>query len=341
MKALTTEVILAHIEQLKLKTTDSCGLFTLRTANQWIDESKKRPKPQMLFGEFWFEGELCILFSDTNLGKSILAVQVGNSISKGVPMDGFRLESKKQAVLYCDFELSDKQFEIRYHSDESGHYQFDDSFYRLEINPDASMPQDMKYEDFLYQSIEKAIIKSQASVVIVDNLTYLKSGTESASDALPLMKTLNGLTSKHQLSLPVLAHTPKRDLSKPITRNDLQGSKMLINFCDSAFAIGENHKDRSQRYLKQIKSRNTELVYDTDNVVLCQIAKEKSFLGFSFFGYGIERENLKEITQKDAESRLIEVLELKKQGVSNTAIAKQFGVSEGAVRKWIKKSEQS
>src|SRR6476620_2270203 len=68
------------------------GLFTVKTANRWIEQAKTRPIPKMLFGEFWFEGELCILFADTNLGKSILAVQIGNSISKGEQIRGFRLE---------------------------------------------------------------------------------------------------------------------------------------------------------------------------------------------------------------------------------------------------------
>ena len=50
----------------------------------------------------------------TNLGKSILAVQLGDSISRGVAIPGFRLEAAPQKVRYIDFELSDKQFEVRY-----------------------------------------------------------------------------------------------------------------------------------------------------------------------------------------------------------------------------------
>lgn len=50
------------------------GLFVVKTANQWIEDSKGKQIPRMLFDKFWFEGELCFLFADTNLGKSILAV---------------------------------------------------------------------------------------------------------------------------------------------------------------------------------------------------------------------------------------------------------------------------
>jgi predicted transcriptional regulator len=316
------------------------GLFTVMPANSWIELAKTRPIPKMLFGAFWFEGEVCILFSDTNLGKSILAVQIGNSISRGEQIYGFQLESPKQPVLYFDFELSDKQFETRYSIQFENHYQWKENFLRVEINPDAFAPDTVSNEEYLSYSLEQSIVKTGAKILIIDNLTYLKNETEKARDALPLMKQLKSLKKKYDLSILALAHTPKRDLSKPITRNDLQGSKMLINFCDSSFTIGESQKDKNLRYLKQIKQRNTEQIYDADNVCLCQIAKPCNFLQFEFLDFQTEREHLKEVTEQDKGQRMAEAVELRKQGQSNSAIAQQFGVSEGAVRKWLKKSAE-
>lgn len=88
--------------------------FIIKTANDWIEDAKARPKPKMLFGELWFENEICILFADTNLGKSILAVQSGVSIAAGSSTCGLKNEVEAQKILYFDFELSDKQFENRY-----------------------------------------------------------------------------------------------------------------------------------------------------------------------------------------------------------------------------------
>lgn len=278
---------------------ENIGLFTVKTASRWIEQAKTRPIPKMLFGEFWFEGELCILFADTNLGKSILAVQIGNSISRGEQIKGFRLEAPKQAILYFDFELSEKQFENRYSIKFEQHYIFEKLFYRSEINPDAVLPETQTFEDFLNHSLESSIIKTGAKILIIDNLTYLKNETEKAKDALPLMKHLKALKNKYGLSILALAHTPKRDLSKPITRNDLQGSKMLINFCDSSFSIGESSHEKSTRYLKQIKARNTEIIYDTENVCICHIEKPYNFLQFEFLNFGTEREHLKQISESE------------------------------------------
>ena len=325
-----------HLIKRSNEAKESKGLFTVKTASRWIEQAKTRPIPKMLFGEFWFEGELCILFADTNLGKSILAVQIGNSISRGEPIRGFNLETTKQPILYFDFELTDKQFENRYSIKFEQHYNFDDNFIRVEINPDADIPENQTFEDYLSHSLERSITETGAKVLIIDNLTYLKNGTETAKDALPLMKQLKALKSKYDVSVLILAHTPKRDLSKPITRNDLQGSKMLINFCDSSFSIGESHSDKNLRYLKQIKQRNTEQIYDAENVCVCQIYKPSNFLLFEFLNFGKEWEHLKQHTEKDKESTIEKVKELSQHGKSQRIISAELGISLGAVNKYLK-----
>ncbi len=334
------EDIKSEAEQLlKLgnEANESKGLFTVKTASRWIEQAKTKAIPQMLFGEFWFEGELCILFADTNLGKSILAVQIGNSISKGEQIQGFKLEAPKQPILYFDFELSEKQFENRYSIKFEKHYNWDNNFLRVEINPDAIVPDAQTFEDFLNDSLEQSIKDTGAKVLIIDNLTYLKNETEKAKDALSLMKHLKALKNEYGLSILALAHTPKRDLSKPITRNDLSGSKALMNFCDSSFSIGESHSDKNLRYLKQIKQRNTELIYDTENVCVCQIDKPINFLLFEFVNFGKEWEHLKQHTEKDKENLTEKVSELKQQGRSLREIGSELGISHQQAKRILDK----
>lgn len=315
------------------------GLFKIQTANEWMDQSKLKPIPKMLFSELWFESELCILFADTNLGKSILAVQIGNSISKGESIKGFKLEGSKQPILYFDFELSDKQFENRYSTDYKNHYTFDENFLRIEIDSEADIPKNETFEDYLYKSLEKSIITTGAKILIIDNITYLKTETEKAKDALPLMKELKALKSKYSLSILALAHTPKRDLSKPITRNDLQGSKMLINFCDSSFSIGESSSNSGLRYIKQIKQRNTEDIYNADNVPMFEIDKTDSFLQFEFVRFGTEQENLKQFTPKEKGEQDAKILDLHEQGKSYRAIGVELGINHMKVQRLIAKNQ--
>ena len=347
----------------------SSNLFIVKSGNQWLEDASKRPSPKMLFGEFWFQGELCILFADTNVGKSILAVQIGDAISKGVvssqlsvvskeyPANGIQGQDEKlttdnrlptteceaQRVVYFDFELTDKQFESRLSERLPGadhhtnHYKFNDNFRRAEVNPETSDLSGFKtFEEFLNHSLAKTIVDEDADILIIDNLTYLRDETENARNALPLMKYLKELKSRHGISILALAHTPKRDSSKPLGRNDLQGSKMLINFCDSSFAIGESAKDVGLKYLKQIKARNTAIIYNADNVLLCNIAKNGSLLQFDFLGTGTEYEHLRSASEKDKDKLIGEVKAASESGQTQREISEAFGISLTTINRYLK-----
>lgn len=312
------------------------GMFVMKTANEWIAEAKQRPVPRMLFSEFWYEGELCILFADTNTGKSILAVQIADSISRGVAVPGYKLEAEAQPVIYMDFELYDKQFEARYSINYEQHYRFAEGMHRIEIDDDMQMPDGMSFEDYIVHSLEGILAWTEIKVVVVDNITYLRNEAERAKDALPLMKQLKALKKRYNLSMLVLAHTPKRDMSKPLTRNDLSGSKMLINFCDTSFCIGESVHDKATRYLKQIKARNTEVIYDTNNVSLCRIEKPHNFLQFTHIGQAAEKEHLAERSDTDKAELIAECKRLKEEeGLSHQEIADKLGIGKSTVTKYI------
>ena len=317
---------------------DDEDLFTVRTANTWLQQANKRAIPKMLFGKFWYEGELCILFADSNLGKSILAVQIADAISTGNSVNPFDCEAYMQPVLYCDFELTEKQFEARYSIDYENHYRFNDNFYRAELNPDSEMPPGFKdFDDYLSACLERSIVQTGSKVVVIDNLTYLRSENEKAKDALPLMKHLKALKNRYGLSILALAHTPKRDMSLPITRNDLQGSKMLMNFCDSAFAIGESTIDKNLRYLKQIKQRNTGQEYGANNVCICRVMKPANFLLYDFEGYGTEAEHLRKQQGRTIAPELAEeALRLRETGMSLREIAAQMGKTHQQVDRMIR-----
>ncbi|MFC0604587.1 AAA family ATPase [Winogradskyella pulchriflava] len=310
----------------------------IKPANQWIDEAKNRPIPNMLFSEFWYENELCILFADTNLGKSVLAVQIADSISRGVAIPNFKLETNPKKVLYLDFELSDKQLEKRCSVNYEEHYKFHSNFYRAELNSDFELPETAKTtEEYLCQSLTQYIDSYNIEVIIVDNLTYLNNDNEKAKDALVLMKFLNKLTKDSNISILVLCHTPKRYDSKPISNNDVSGSKMLMNFCDSSFAIGRSIKHHNLRYIKQIKQRNTEHMYHSENVIVCEIAQDYNFLQFRFIEFGSESEHLNGDKSIDLEERDAYMVNLIEQCKSNVEIGKILGISEGTVRKRRKK----
>lgn len=334
----------SQIDRLKTQPqelVENDDLFKVRSANHWLQEASTHQSPKMLFGRFWYEGELCILFADSNLGKSILAVQIANSINQGMPISPFEFEAEAQPVLYYDFELTSKQLEARYSHDFTDHYQFRDDLYRGQLH-EMELPDGFtNFNQYLNISLERSITQSKARVIIIDNITYLGTENEQAKDALPLMKQLKALKNKYDLSILVLAHTPKRDMTQAITRNDLQGSKMLMNFCDSSFAIGESKLDNNLRYLKQIKQRNTEQVFGADNVCLCTISKPHNFLQYEFVSYGKEWEHLSNKREVLNDSLIEKAVTLKLEGKSLREIGKEMGISFQKADRLIKAASQT
>jgi RecA-family ATPase len=114
----------SHEAKKRMDEKQKTQFFKVQNANQWMNEAQNTVAPDMLFGELWYEGELCIMFADTNLGKSILAVQIADSISSGRKIGSFKLEAKPQRVLYFDFELTMKQFQARYSNNYQDNFRF-------------------------------------------------------------------------------------------------------------------------------------------------------------------------------------------------------------------------
>lgn len=315
-------VELQKADQLAASVPEQIGMLTVKTANRTIKEAALRPNPDALWLSLWYEGEVCCLFSDSNLGKSIYAVQIATKIA----------ETKK--VLYFDFELSDKQFQLRY-SDEQGNLNiFPDNLYRVEINRE-SLDVD-NFEEAIIGNIEQAALQTGAKILVIDNLTYLCIASEKGDVAGALMFRLMALKKKHGLSMLVLSHTPKRCLSNPITQNDLAGSKKLYNFFDSVFAIGRSAKDSNLRYIKQLKVRYGNYTYDSDNVIVAAIEKVGTFLQFVNIGYATEKEHLKEPSEKDVSREIANIKLLSEQGKSIRDIANELNISKSKVGRILK-----
>jgi len=331
-----------NIEDIVLKgerARQKAPFFISKTANQRINEAKNTPIPKMLFGPLWHEGELCFLFADTNLGKSILAVQIADAISRAQSDSVFRIEAERQKVLYFDFELSSKQFENRYSDNYKNHYIFDENFICPEMNMNYNG--NGNFENQLYKAIEKEIKIHRAKIIIIDNITYLKTqSTDTAKEALPLMNTLITLKRKYGLSILALAHTPKRNPFNPITINDLAGSKHLANFADSVFAIGASYNRQGARYIKQIKARATEIVFDSDYVIICDLEKDVNFLRFSHVCCEPEFLHLKQLSddeRNELENAIIALYQ-EKPTLSYHEIARQLGTNGMKVTRVLKRN---
>lgn len=294
---------------------DKIGGLRLKEGNRWVDEALALPDPVLHFHGMIAENEITVIFAAAGVGKSILAVQIAEEIAR------------TRTVLYIDLELSDKQFQKRYTMGDTPH-RFPETFIRAVLDEDD--PDAVDLEQCVISSIEAAASRG-IQVVILDNLSYACRRSESAEETALLMQKLKHITRINGMTLIVVAHTPKRYFSSPLTRDDLAGSHKLMVAFDAAIAIGEVVENKHQRYIKQVKVRSAEMVYDTESVLLCELADDDGWLHFKFLGTASERELI-----KISDPRMMEVMKLHADGCSLREIAHRTKVSKSTVDRWIK-----
>ena len=312
------------------------GILKERTANEWLSIAREKPVQRKLFGELWFENEICILFASSNVGKSILAVQIAHSLSTGFGVEPLQMLTTPSKVLYFDFELSDTQFRNRY-SERGNDFEFNDNLLRVEVEYNQEIPDSL--EKALAKEIPETIERTGAKIIVIDNLSFIKSETEKGKEAKEIINALKKLKNKLGLSILILAHTPKRDQSKPITSNDLSGSSVISNFIDSSFAINRSSQDPNLRYIKQIKMRNCGHIYNEDNVLVYEVGKKDCFTGLSFREFGVEQEHLSAVSKQEKEDKKQRAVLLRSEGKTHRAIASIIGVGKSTVGRWLEEAE--
>ena len=318
------EGIIEEVEKAK-RAPKVAGILTIKSANDWIEDAAKRPDPKLYFHGLIVQYENTVIFASSNVGKSILAVQIAEDIAW------------TEKVYYLDLELADKQFQMRYTDPDTGAvHVFPPGFMRAEVDPELIGGADLEQE--ILDSIEEAA-KQGTKFIIVDNLTFLCHDAEKSAQASEFMMKLIRLKKKYGLTTIVIAHTPKRRGYEPITQDDLAGSSKLISFFDAGIALARSARDNNLRYLKQVKVRTGEYKYDGDNVIVYDLNKVDGFLRFEVQGYAKEEEHLKFGNPSDDLEEIYDILRLQKQGKSLCDIAKTLDISLGKVQRRLKKAQ--
>ena len=177
------------------------GGFVVEPMNKCIDEAHKLPPLVSLYSDIVLEGDLCIIFGQSGIGKTIFAMQIARSIAE-----------HDKRVLYVDCEMTPRQLGNRYKT-----ANFPPTFLR------AEMDREHPAEDVL-KGIEEVAAANHVDVVFIDNITALGQSLDRSADAGTLMASLNTLKKKYNWTLVVLNHVPKMFSGNvPLSLSAMQG----------------------------------------------------------------------------------------------------------------------
>lgn len=297
--------------------------FEEYTLNELIEGFGVFPKLKCLWGDFLHEGELGILFSDSGIGKTIMIWDIAISITTNVNHWQTTMSELESEVFILDLEQSVGQISQRFKGC--------DDIRTSRIHLKSLQPDSLGEitPDILVSEIYN--MASRQAVIIVDNITILLGSGQSIRQSKALMANLKRIISEIGCTILLLAHTTKRNMSRPLTQNDLGGSKMLINFCDTAFALSLSAKDDSTRYLKQIKARNSKML---DQVAELEIVDDP-YLHMDFVEWNDEDSHLGKRSLRKAFDKydIEEIKSLSEEGYSCREIAKELAMSKSTVNR--------
>lgn len=305
------------------------GVFQVRSLNDCIDEAETMPEVHYFYHRMLVRGEVTAIFAPTNAGKTIFTYQVADSIA----LEGYK-------TLYVDCEMSLQGLKLRYLDEVTGKkHVFSSNLARAELCAEllgGETPQDV-----IYQSIEDAA-KAGFQVIVVDNISFLCADMEKGAAAGSLMAKLCGLRKEYDLTLIIVAHTPKRKGDEPLTSYSMFGSSLLAAFFDAIIAIGISQTDPTVRYVKTVKFRSGPYPYPADDVALYRIEQVDGFLQFVYIGRGVESDHLKPklIDDDPRLDEMEQVVLLREQNKSLRAIADELGISLGKVQRRDKRAQK-
>jgi len=289
---------------------------SINIVDQWVESSTSRRRsmfiltdpnttvqlsddllPKPLLGSLWQEGELTVLFGPTNTGKSVLAVDIADAIAHGSGLfDGLLPTSSPKRVLYVDFELSEGQFAIRY----KGRL-FSDQLFRA--TPDYDFIDVKGFRQAVVMDMLEFCKQSRADVLIVDNLSNVNPDNTQAGEAAILVQDFRRIKNQLGISIMLIGHTPKIIPGQSVDLANLAGSAQLTNLIDSCFAL--NRAGNGQVYIKQLKQRNDQQIFGSDNVILGKVHKEE-YVKFCYLGQRKEADLLNhssDFAARDAQIR--------------------------------------
>lgn len=308
------------------RVTTPARMMRVELMNEALDKGARCERKRKIIGNLIKENEVAFLFGDEGTGKSVLAFQMGDAASRGAclfPDTGdpeLANETEPLKTILVDFELEPDELFDRYSHERQMHC-FHDNFFRAAINPDFL---DLECADeTLIDEIQLIIEMHQPRFLIVDNITYITSESQDPKIATRFMKRLLALQRVYRLTILVIAHTPKRDMSLPIESRHLAGAKNLSNFAKSIVAVSGSKQDPDKRYIKHIKCRNGRKAHGEDNVVECVLNKPSgsAMLQYEFYGFSTEREHLISCETADAERLAVErAVQLHEQQVGYRSI---------------------
>ena len=321
------------------------------TLNEVIERDKQAANPEHLFGDMLSSGDICVIFSPTGEGKSILAMQIAIGIATGEGAKSFNgkdAEKAQQNVIIYDAEQGDHDINSRYGM---ATFPYPECLVRSKEHTFESSKR------LLYDIGKRVGTFTSDATVIIDNLTAICPSLQgdSVRDFYNSLKEYKdkAMLKGVRVTFIIVSHTVK-EYAYPINITAMSGSVNIANFATVVYAISPTRFGSDTKMLVELKHRGKA---KNDMGIVMRIVDTP----YLHFAYDREEEQTAAMPQKgkansatknkysqaasdkraESEKKKQVILQSHENGKKNKDIAADVGVSATYVGKVIKANKQS
>jgi hypothetical protein len=255
-----------RLEAEKIKKANFAGSSPFVIEKASAEQQTTVAPQQPLYGDFWRTGELAVLIGESGIGKSLLATQIAEVIARGSQdsINGLPTATEPRNVIYFDFGRTREQFGRTYScqpfDDEPDYWQeynFSTNFDLARIEIVTDIPDRFKgsVDRYIRHWLFDEIAESQSGIFIIDSIEHLSIGTKYET----LMRSLRYAASASGSSLLVVARSKPTRRPSEITLADVAQRAAITDEADTVFTIARSITHPDVRYVKDLKSRSTQL----------------------------------------------------------------------------------
>jgi len=225
--------------------------YPLMTKDSFLEADIRRPT--YLIENFLIEEGVLLIASTDGTGKSLIASQLGYSLSTGIDYLDFRV-LKPSPVVHIQFEMEDGELQRRMDLQEEWFKN------HPALKPHFIAPRDDSdiFED-KWDKIDTTLQEHdfRRGTIIVDNLYTSTDLKLSDNDELKLLiKKIERIKKKYKLAIVLIGHFTKVDAGQPLDKNNIEGGKKLTNWVNNVFLMGKSTLNPDLRIGKLVKVRS-------------------------------------------------------------------------------------
>lgn len=279
-----------------------------------------------LWGNYWQQGQLCMLAGDMGSGKSTLALQLGKALAMGNSLLGKANGCQTQKVLFIGFELSGPDLLLRY-----GKPVISDNFFYVNLNADAFATQRATLGERMVTALDDMITETGATVVIIDQPDRMHLSPAMWNY---FMLKLNALKVQKGLSILITLNNKPRNLSKAPTVGNIYKSNLLAPHADSIVAIANHARKENRNYIKLLKNSNQPFAQNALMEVFEMVLQNTQIL-LQPRGTEHEEKVLHPTAAERKNTLMITAENMRRRGYTFREIAVELEMPERTVRSWV------